>query len=114
MAGNCAPVMPDSVRPAAKARAIKRIRYFAVSFPGYHCRAGGNDPQEPEVNVGWRHDVVLLMVVVLTCCRPSSPWREHPRRQDVAIVNILFGWTLIGWVLVFLWAALAHVEEEPV
>jgi hypothetical protein len=31
---------------------------------------------------------------------------DHPRRQPLALVNILFGWTLIGWIAVFLWALL--------
>ena len=33
--------------------------------------------------------------------------RDHPRRQVLAVVNILFGWTLVVWIAVFLWATLA-------
>ena len=60
--------------------------------------------------------VILLMVVLLLYLLPTliAYGREHSRRQLVAIANILVGWTLIGWILVFLWAALGHVEEEPI
>jgi hypothetical protein len=34
--------------------------------------------------------------------------RDHAHRQALALVNILFGWTLIGWIGVFLWALLAQ------
>jgi hypothetical protein len=34
--------------------------------------------------------------------------RDHAHRQALALVNILFGWTLVGWIGVFLWALLAH------
>jgi hypothetical protein len=39
--------------------------------------------------------------------------RAHPKRQDIAVVNILLGWTLIGWIGVFLWALLVQVEDQP-
>jgi hypothetical protein len=39
--------------------------------------------------------------------------REHPRRQDVAVLNIVLGWTLIGWIVAFLWASLVRTEDEP-
>jgi hypothetical protein len=60
--------------------------------------------------------VILLMVVLLLYLLPTlvAYGREHPQRQGVAILNILLGWTLIGWIVVFLWAALAHVEEQPI
>jgi len=60
--------------------------------------------------------ILMLMAIALIYMLPTivAYGREHPRRQDVAVVNILFGWTLIGWILVFLWASLATVEEGPV
>jgi len=58
--------------------------------------------------------ILMLMAIVLIYILPTliAFSREHPRRQDVAVVNILLGWTLIGWIAVFLWASLAHVEDE--
>ena len=60
--------------------------------------------------------VLIMMLVLLIYLLPTlvAYGREHRRRGDIAIVNILLGWTLIGWFFVFFWAALGHVEEEPV
>ncbi|HEX5319333.1 MAG TPA: superinfection immunity protein [Stellaceae bacterium] len=51
---------------------------------------------------------VILAVIVLLYILPTilAYGRDHPHRQSLALVNILFGWTLIGWVGVFLWALL--------
>jgi uncharacterized membrane protein len=58
--------------------------------------------------------ILMLLAIVVLYMLPTfiAFGREHPRRQDVALVNILLGWTLIGWIGVFLWASLAHVESE--
>lgn len=60
--------------------------------------------------------ILMLLAIVLIYMLPTivAFGREHPRRQDITVLNILLGWTLIGWVAVFLWAALTHVEEELV
>jgi hypothetical protein len=36
--------------------------------------------------------------------------RDHLHRGAVTLLNILFGWTLIGWLVLFLWAALGTPE----
>lgn len=58
--------------------------------------------------------VIMLAIVVFLYMLPTliAFAREHRRRVDVAVLNILFGWTLIGWVLVFLWAALARPAAQ--
>jgi hypothetical protein len=59
--------------------------------------------------------VILLMLTLLIYMLPTliAFSREHPHRTELAVVNIFLGWTLIGWIAVFLWAALARVEEQP-
>jgi len=59
--------------------------------------------------------VILLMLVLFLYLLPTliAYGREHLHRQDIAVINILIGWTLIGWIIVFLWAALGRVAEEP-
>jgi Ca2+/H+ antiporter len=59
--------------------------------------------------------IILLIVVVVIYLLPTliAYGREHPRRQEIAVINICIGWTLIGWIVVFLWAALARVEDQP-
>lgn len=63
---------------------------------------------------GSTETILMLLIIVLIYMLPTliAFGREHPRRMDVAVVNILFGWTLIGWIAAFLWASLAHVENE--
>ena len=58
--------------------------------------------------------IIVLLLIVLIYMLPTfiAFGREHPRRQDIAVVNILLGWTLIGWIGVFLWASLTRVPER--
>jgi hypothetical protein len=59
--------------------------------------------------------IIMLILVVLIYMLPTliAFGRDHPRRMDLAVVNILFGWTLIGWLAVFFWAVLARPEPQP-
>jgi hypothetical protein len=58
--------------------------------------------------------VIVLILIVFIYMLPSliAYSREHPHRDLVVVFNIFLGWTLIGWIVVFLWAALARVEEQ--
>ena len=60
-------------------------------------------------------NIIMLLAIVFIYMLPTfiAFGREHPRRQDIAVVNILVGWTLIGWIAVFLWALLTRVEDQP-
>ncbi len=48
------------------------------------------------------------------------PWivaasREHPHKASIAIVNIFFGWTLLGWVACLAWAVGNKMpERDPI
>ena len=60
--------------------------------------------------------VIILMLCVIIYMLPTliAYARDIPRRQAVTVVNIIFGWTLIGWFVTFLWAALAAPSaDEP-
>ena len=56
----------------------------------------------------------MLIIVVFIYMLPTllAYGREHPRRMDIAVVNILFGWTLIGWFAVFFWAVLSRPADQ--
>jgi hypothetical protein len=58
--------------------------------------------------------VVMLLLIALLYMLPTliAFGREHPRRDAIAVINILLGWTLIVWIGVFLWASLVRVERE--
>jgi len=37
--------------------------------------------------------------------------RGHPNTAPIAVVNLFFGWTLIGWVIVLAWSYSAIKRE---
>jgi len=57
---------------------------------------------------------VLLFLIAILYLLPTilAYGRDHPRRQQLGLMNILFGWTLIGWIATFLWAMLAATAED--
>ena len=81
-------------------------------------RRGDYDPPPVPAVRSWRRHArfamtaIMLGVIVLLPILPTilAFGRDHPRRQSLALVNILFGWTLIGWVVVFLWALLPEAS----
>jgi Superinfection immunity protein len=58
--------------------------------------------------------VILLLLIVLIYMLPTliAYARDIPQRMTVTVVNIVLGWTLIGWFLTFLWASLAQSQTE--
>ena len=42
--------------------------------------------------------------VLFRADRPDAHDRAHPRIVSIALLNIFFGWTVIGWVIAFVWA----------
>ncbi|MBV8890162.1 MAG: superinfection immunity protein [Alphaproteobacteria bacterium] len=60
--------------------------------------------------------VIVLIVIVVIYMLPAliAFARDHPRRAAITLLDILFGWTLIGWLLLFLWAALTETEAVEV
>ena len=60
--------------------------------------------------------VILLIICVIIYMLPTliAKARDIPSRHAVTMVNIIFGWTLIGWLVAFLWAAMAETSiDEP-
>lgn len=38
-------------------------------------------------------------------------FREHKNGNSIAVLNLLLGWTLLGWVVALVWAFSA--QDEP-
>lgn len=36
--------------------------------------------------------------------------RQHPQRIPIALINILAGWTFVGWIAALVWAS-SHFER---
>ena len=58
--------------------------------------------------------MVTLLVIVALYMLPTviAYARDIPQRRAITVVNIVLGWTLIGWIVVFLWARMAQTQEE--
>ena len=46
--------------------------------------------------------IILLAVYFLPTLIAYN--RKHKSRAGVALLNLLFGWTLLGWIVCFVWA----------
>jgi hypothetical protein len=40
---------------------------------------------------------VYALLAILAACR------RHPRAEAVALLNLLLGWTVVGWIAALLW-----------
>ena len=56
--------------------------------------------------------VILVILIVAIYMLPTliAYGRDHPRRSLIGLVNIVFGWTLLGWLAVFVWALVGPGE----
>ncbi len=60
-------------------------------------------------------DLATLIILVATGIVYFMPWfvavlRDHQQRFMVGLLNLLLGWTLIGWVVAFLWATFSQTQ----
>lgn len=68
---------------------------------------------------GWM--VLVAIVVVLLYFLPTLLARIHRKSQfgSIFLVNLFFGWTVIGWLVAVFWASsrdavsMAYVEPQP-
>jgi hypothetical protein len=50
-------------------------------------------------------DAILLVVAVIYVLPTVMVWAsKHRNRGPITAVNLLLGWTIIGWVVAFAWA----------
>ncbi len=50
--------------------------------------------------------LIIGLVILIVHFIPSfiAFSRNHENRQTILILNILFGWTIIGWGVLMIWA----------
>lgn len=58
----------------------------------------------------------LIILVAFLCFLYVLPWyvasrRGHPQANAIAVLTILLGWTLLGWVGALVWAFTAIPER---
>jgi hypothetical protein len=50
-------------------------------------------------------DILMASLLVLYFVPTADAYdRAHPGIVSIALLNIFFGWTMIGWVVAFVWA----------
>jgi hypothetical protein len=59
--------------------------------------------------------IELILIAILYMLPTLVAYaRDIPQRQTVTVFNIILGWTLIGWLIAFLWARMAATAaDEP-
>ena len=71
------------------------------------------------------HQYIIVMsvggfiVISIILAAYMAPWliackRHHTQRNQIGVLNALFGWTPIGWAAAFTWACTDNVEPRPV
>ena len=58
--------------------------------------------------------VIMLMLIAILYMLPTliAHARDIPQRQTITILNIVLGWTLIGWLVAFFWAMSAETAAD--
>lgn len=39
--------------------------------------------------------------------------RRHRNTEAIGLINLLAGWTAIGWIIAMIWACLPNMKAEP-
>lgn len=48
--------------------------------------------------------VLLLLLVLYVLPTAIAVHRRHPQQTPIFVINLLLGWTLIGWAVALAWA----------
>ncbi len=54
--------------------------------------------------------IVVLMLYFIPAIHAAS--RHHRNRSAIAWTNFFFGWTVLGWIICFIWANTANTEPK--
>ena len=51
-------------------------------------------------------EIIALMALAVLHFAPTfvAVWRKHPNRIAIFVINLLFGWTIIGWIVALIWS----------
>lgn len=58
--------------------------------------------------------IILIILGIVAYFLPAiiADQRKHKQRMSICVLNLLLGWTVIGWVISIVWAVSANVEEK--
>ena len=55
---------------------------------------------------------LLLMLLVYFAPTAVASMRKHINRSAIAALNLLLGWTVLGWIAALVWALTANTETD--
>lgn len=57
---------------------------------------------------------VLVILGIVAYFIPSivAALRHHRNSQAIQILNLLLGWTFVGWVIALVWASTADTKKD--
>ena len=58
--------------------------------------------------------MIFLVLLALMYFLPSIIGRNKADAGSIFLVNLLFGWTVVGWMVAFLWACASDAKPVPV
>ena len=60
------------------------------------------------------HPILLLAILVALYCLPLiiAAVRNMPNAIAISVLNIVAGWTFLGWVVALVWACLDKPKTE--
>lgn len=60
------------------------------------------------------HPLLALALVVAVYFIPLiiAAWRNMPNAVAISVLNVVAGWTFVGWVVALVWACLDKPKEE--
>lgn len=61
--------------------------------------------------------IALILVCILMFCAYFLPAlvanrRKHKNENAIFLTNLVFGWTVLGWLLALIWSTTSNVEVK--
>jgi hypothetical protein len=65
------------------------------------------------IELAWVLTVLLALASLYFAPALIAQDRQHDRRLAILVVNLLLGWTIVGWGLALVWAVSASEPHRP-
>jgi Superinfection immunity protein len=71
----------------------------------------------PTASDGFTLLAVLFWILAVWVPLYFLPWgiawgRVHPQRRAIFVLNLLAGWSIVGWIVAAVWACMAFQSKE--
>ena len=65
------------------------------------------------MSVGIAELLIIIVGAVYVVPSVIAVWRDHPSKISIILLNLLLGWTLLGWVGALVWALTPPPTPPP-